>query len=64
MMLIAKVQMALISLTGKGPLLTPGFVKKYTFNWINSSKKAERELGYKPTSLIDGIKEVITWSQN
>ncbi|MEJ6682151.1 MAG: NAD-dependent epimerase/dehydratase family protein [Flavobacteriales bacterium] len=64
MMLIAKLQMALISLTGKGPILTPGFVKKYTFNWINSSKKAERELGYKPTSLIDGIKAVITWSQN
>jgi nucleoside-diphosphate-sugar epimerase len=64
MMLIAKLQMASTRLTGKGPILTSGFVKKYTFNWINSSKKAERELGYKSTSLIDGIKEVITWSQN
>ena len=64
MMLLSKVQMALISITGKGPLLSPGFVKKYNFNWVNSSEKAERELGYKPTSLIDGIKEVISWSQN
>ena len=63
MMIIAKLQMALIRITGKGPLLTPGFVKKYTYNWINSSTKAEKELGYKGRSLSEGIKEVIDWSR-
>lgn len=61
MMLIAKIQMALIPLTKKGPLLTPGFVKKYTFNWKNSSNKAKLELGYTCRNLDKGIKSVIDW---
>ncbi len=64
MMLIARLQMMLIPLTGKGPLLTPGFVKKYNYSWINSSEKAERELGYTHRSLKEGIKAVIDWSRN
>lgn len=63
MMAIAKFQMALIPLTGKGPILTPGFVRKYNFSWINSSRKAERELGYTHRSLKEGIKSIIDWSQ-
>ncbi|MFK7756192.1 MAG: NAD-dependent epimerase/dehydratase family protein [Flavobacteriales bacterium] len=62
MMLIASVQTWLIPITGKGPLLTKGFVKKYNYSWINSSKKAENELGYSHINLDEGIKKVLEWS--
>jgi len=63
MKFIAKCQMALIPLTGKGPLLTTGFVKKYTYSWKNSSEKAAKELGYTCRSLEEGIKSVIDWTR-
>ncbi len=61
MMCIARLQMALIPITGKGPLLTPGFVKKYNYSWINSTEKAKKELGYTSAKLNEGIKSVINW---
>ncbi len=43
------------------PPVTRGFVKKYNYNWIVSSHKAEQELGYRITPLGKGIAEILDW---
>jgi len=61
MFLIAKFQTMLIPITGKGPLLTKGFVKKYTYSWVNDHLKAKKDLGYSARSLNEGIECVVKW---
>ncbi|HHF51136.1 MAG TPA: hypothetical protein ENL46_00420 [Candidatus Aminicenantes bacterium] len=43
------------------PLITPEMVKKLTCDWVVSSDKAARELGYSPLSLETGIKKTVAW---
>jgi nucleoside-diphosphate-sugar epimerase len=40
---------------GANPLITPGWVRKYNYNWILTSKKAREKLGYEITPLRIGI---------
>ncbi len=40
---------------GVKPLITPGWVRKYNYNWLSSSDKARKNLGYKITPLRKGI---------
>ena len=51
-------------LTGRPPLITPGLVKKFSHNWIVSSEKAMRELGYEPGPVRDGIQKTVQWIKN
>jgi farnesol dehydrogenase len=44
---------------GIKPLITPGLVKKYNYNWEVSSSKAQAELGYKITPLKTGFIKTI-----
>jgi nucleoside-diphosphate-sugar epimerase len=48
-------------LTGKAPLLTPPWIKKYYHDWSLSSEKAERELGYSYISLEEGLQKTVDW---
>ncbi|MAT55415.1 MAG: hypothetical protein CMN32_13135 [Saprospirales bacterium] len=48
-------------LTNKDPLLTPPWVRKYLYNWQLSTEKAERELGYQPTPLPEGLRKTVEW---
>jgi nucleoside-diphosphate-sugar epimerase len=48
---------------GSAPLITPDFVKRYLHHWKISSKKAEAELGYSPTSLSEAFRKTIDWIQ-
>ncbi|HFA47469.1 MAG TPA: NAD-dependent epimerase/dehydratase family protein [Bacteroidetes bacterium] len=48
-------------LTGTEPLLTPPWVKKYLFDWEHSTGKAERELGFEPTALEEGLRATVEW---
>jgi farnesol dehydrogenase len=48
-------------ITGIKPMITPGLVKKFLPDWIVSSEKAKKELGYNPVSLEHGIKKTIEW---
>ncbi len=48
-------------LTGVPPLILPGLVKKFNHNWIVSSEKAIKELGYKPRSAKEGITDTVNW---
>ncbi len=49
------------NLTGAPPLITPPWVRKYLYNWELSTQKAEKELGYVPTSLDDGLAATVDW---
>jgi len=48
-------------MTGRAPLILPGLVKKFNHDWIVSSEKAIKELGYNPMSVRDGIRKTIEW---
>jgi len=43
------------------PPITGDFLDKYLRDWIMTSEKAQRELGYKITSLSEGISLTIGW---
>lgn len=46
---------------GVYPTITPGWVRTFLADWSFSSAKAERELGYRPTCLHDGLARTVTW---
>jgi nucleoside-diphosphate-sugar epimerase len=46
---------------GRKPLVTPSWVRRYSYDWANSSAKAETELGYAPRSLRDGLAQTVAW---
>lgn len=54
-------QMFKKTLTGKPPLLTPAWIRKYEYNWSLSSKKSVEELGYNITPLEEGVHQTINW---
>ena len=60
-MFIAGILLHLAELTGKPPVITPVWVKKYYHSWIISSNKAKNELGYQITSLQEGINKTLEW---
>lgn len=43
------------------PLLTPGWVRKFSYNWFVSIEKAKTELGYQPISLKQGLQKTLVW---
>ncbi|SFP98295.1 SDR family oxidoreductase [Parafilimonas terrae] len=51
-------------LTGRPPLLTPPWIRKYYYNWDVDSSKAQRELGYSFISLEEGLKKTVEWLKN
>lgn len=46
---------------GRKPLITPSWVRRYSYDWANSSAKAMTELGYAPRSLKDGLAQTVAW---
>lgn len=48
-------------LTGLPPLLTHEVVRVFREHWAYSSAKAERELGYCPTPLEEGLRRTVAW---
>jgi nucleoside-diphosphate-sugar epimerase len=55
------IQLWYAGVSGKPPLITPEWVKKYDFNWALDSSKAMAELGYKVRSLDEGLQLTIEW---
>ncbi|MDF1574511.1 MAG: SDR family oxidoreductase [Bacteroidales bacterium] len=65
LMLAAAGFMKVISvLTGRPPLIVPALVRKFNHNWIVSSAKAIRDLGYHPTEARTGIRQTVQWIKN
>ena len=48
---------------GIHPAITPGWVRTFAVDWVYSTAKAERELGYRPTPLLDGLRITYQWLQ-
>lgn len=48
-------------ISGRPPLITPEWVKKYLYNWALSSQKAVEELGYQITPLESGMQKTVEW---
>jgi farnesol dehydrogenase len=46
---------------GLEPLITPGFARKYLYDWETDHSKAEVELGYKATPFEKALRETIEW---
>jgi nucleoside-diphosphate-sugar epimerase len=61
MFLISWISVLLANLTGRKPLITPGFVKKFLPDWKVSSEKAKKELSYNPVSIEEGIRFTVKW---
>ena len=59
-----RLQLFLAETFGRQPLITPGWVRKYLYKWSVSSAKAEKELGYQPTKLKDGVEQTVKWLRN
>lgn len=51
----------LSKVTGKPPLIVPSWVRKLTHNWVVSSEKAIKELGYAPMNAKMGIDRTVQW---
>ena len=51
----------LSKITGKPPLIVPSWVRKLTHNWIVSSEKAIKGLGYAPMNAKEGIDRTVQW---
>ncbi len=51
----------LSKVTGKPPLIVPSWVRKLTHNWVASSEKAIKELGYAPMNAKMGIDRTVQW---
>jgi len=64
LMLFVSRFMIFLSKFGVKPLITPGFVKKYVYQWNNTSDKAVKELGYKITPLKTAFKQTIEWHRS
>ena len=48
-------------LTGLPPQLTPEVVAVFREHWAYSSARAQRELGYRPTPLREGLRRTVEW---
>lgn len=59
--LTAAIMLFISKITGKPPLIVPSWVRKLTHNWIVSSEKAIRQLGYRPIAARDGIEKTVVW---
>jgi nucleoside-diphosphate-sugar epimerase len=61
MKMVIKLNSFLSNITGRPPMITTEWLDKYMKNWIMSSEKAEKELGYKITPVTDGVRKTIEW---
>ncbi len=61
MMLAGRAMQLRTALTGKAPLLTPKWIRKYLYDWSLDCGKARRELGYTYLPLQEGLQKTVDW---
>ena len=64
MLTAAGIMLGISKITGKAPLIVPNLTRKFNHNWIVSSEKAIRELGYQPRNAQEGIQQTVQWIKN
>ena len=61
MLTAAGIMQGISKITGWPPLIVPSLVRKFNHNWIVSSEKAKRYLGYHPLDAREGILKTVQW---
>lgn len=61
LMIAAGLMVAAARVSGKEPLITPGWLRRFTYDWRVSSAKAEAELGYRRTPAEDAMRATVAW---
>lgn len=61
MMGLARLQQLKADLFRRDPLITPGFVKKYTFDWDTDHSRAVNEIQYEVTGFEEAVKLTLEW---
>jgi nucleoside-diphosphate-sugar epimerase len=61
MLTTAALMQGISKISGRPPLIVPNLVRKFNHNWIVSSEKAIRELGYEARSAQEGIEQTVQW---
>ena len=61
MLFVGELMLLKTKITGKPPLLTPKWIKKYSYNWALNCDKAIHELGYSFIPLEVGLRKTIEW---
>ena len=64
MLAAAGVMKGISRISGRPPLIVPKLVQKINHNWIVSSEKAIRDLGYQPINARAGIQLTVQWIKN
>jgi len=64
MIVAAHVMVFMTDRFGGAPMITPALVRKYCRDWRVSSVKACRDLGYRMTSLEEGLQRTVAWLKN
>jgi len=57
--LMGEIELIRTKLTGRPPQVTPGVVEVFKHDWVYSSEKAVRELGYRVTPLEEGLTKTL-----
>ena len=58
---MSQLMLLMANITGKPPMITPDWVRKYYYDWALDSSKAVNELGYRIRPLEEGMKETVDW---
>ena len=58
---VSYLQLGWSKLSGKAPMITPNWVKRYDYDWALDSSKAVRDFGYNIRPFEEGIKETVEW---
>jgi NAD+-dependent farnesol dehydrogenase len=61
MLSIANFLILLNKVFGIRPGITPAHVRKFNYNWETNISKAEKDLGYSKTELMEALKKTIYW---
>jgi len=64
MLAVAGVMKGISKISGRPPQIVPRLVRKFNHNWIVSSEKAIRDLGYQPINARTGIQLTVQWIKN
>ena len=64
MLTSAGIMQGISRITGRAPLIVPNLTRKFNHNWIVSSEKAIRQLGYQPLKAQEGILQTVQWIEN
>jgi farnesol dehydrogenase len=59
--IFANFQLFLAHFFGVSPTIVPKWLAKGLYNWEISTKKAHDDLGYSPTSLVEGLRKTVTF---